>query len=217
MSLEIKITLTGVGEADMALQDMRNALARRGPMHARMAVRGQQFTQDYLRKLNRHDSAARLGAKPTGHLQKAAASVEAQSDDNEARVTIPRRTGLGRAFGDVVIRPGSGRTYLTIPAHQTTYGRSVRDFPEDTFKFAVIKSWRIFLAQVFVDGPYKGEVGYWLKREVKQKQDRTLLPSDTGYAGVARRAAVEYLVNRIENPNGPAGGRSSGMPSAFPT
>ncbi len=216
-ALTIKVTLAGLSETDMALQELRNAIARRGPMHARMAVRGQQFTQAYLRGLNRHRSAERLGAKPRGHMERAAASVEAQSDENEARLVIPRRTGLGRAFGDVVIRPGSGRTYVTIPAHQTTYGRSVRDFPEGTFRFAVIKSWRVFLAQVFKDGPYKGEVGYWLKREVRQKQDRTLLPSDEGYATVARRAAIEYLTNLTNNPNGPRGGASSGMPSAFPS
>lgn len=214
-ALTIKVTLAGVGETDMALQALRNAIARRGPMHARMAVRGQQFTQDYLRKLKRHRSAARLGAAPSGHMERSAAAVEAQHDEKEARVTIPRRTGLGRAFGDVIIRPGSGRTYVTIPAHQTTYGRSVRDFPEGTFKFAVIKSWRIFLAQVFVAGPYKGEVGYWLKREVRQKQDRTLLPSDEGYATVARRAAIEYLTSLDKG--GPTGGASSGMPSAFPS
>jgi len=175
------------------LQALRNAIAKRGPMHARMAVRGQQFTQNYLRKLNRHRSAERLGANASGHHAKAAAAVEAQHDETEARVTIPRRTGLGRAFGDVILRPGSGRTYLTIPAHQTTYGKSVRDFPEGTFNFAVFKSFRVFLAQVFADGPYKGEVGYWLKRSIQQKQDRTLLPSDDGYATVARRSAIEYL------------------------
>jgi hypothetical protein len=130
-------------------------------------------------------------------------------------VTIPRRTGLGRAFGDVTIRPGSGKTYLTLPAHQTTYGKSRRDFPEGAFRLAVIQSWRVFLAQVFVSGPYQGEVGFWLKREVKQKQDRTLLPSDEGYAGVGRRAAIEYLTNLASG--GSRGGTSSGMPSAFPS
>ena len=192
-ALTIQITLAGVGEVDMLLQEMRNALVRRGPMHARMSVRGMERTKEHLTGLNRHRSALRLGAMPSGHHDKAAASVTAQSNDIEALVVIPRRTGLGRAFGDVVIRPGSGRTYLTLAAHPTTYGRSVRDFPEGTFKFAVIRSWRVFLAQVFVDGPYKGEVGYWLKREVKQKQDRTLLPSDETYAKASRLGAVEYL------------------------
>ena len=215
--LEITVTLSGAGEMDMVLANFRNSLSLLGPMHARMAVRGQQFTQDYLKKLNRHNSAARLGARPTGFLEKAAARVEAQSDEESARVVIPRNTGLGRAFADVVLRPGSGKTYLTIPAHATTYGRSVRDFPEGTFKFAVIRSFRVFLAQVYAAGPYKGEVGYWLRRVVTQKQDRTLLPPDEEYAAAARGGAVNYITQLLENPNGPAGGTSTGFPSALPT
>lgn len=216
-ALQIGITLTGASEAEMTMQAKRNALARRGPMHARMAVRCQQFTQDYLRKLNRHRSAQRLGGKPTGHHQKAAASVKAAHDEDSAMIRIPRLTGLGRAFGDVVLRPGSGKTYVTIADHPKTYGKSVRDFPEDTFRFAILLAHRPFPVLLFADGPHKGEVGYWLRREVRQKQDRTLLPSDEGYAGVARQAAMEYLNSLLENPNGPIGGRSAGMPSAYPS
>jgi hypothetical protein len=199
-TLQISVTLAGMGEADMALHALRNAIANRGPMHAQMAVRGQRFTQDYLRGLNRHRSAERLGASASGHYEKAATAVEAQSDGQEARITIPRRTGLGRAFGDVILRPGSGRTYLTIPAHAETYGKVVRDFPNDTFRFAILQSWRTFAVLVFAEtgGRHeKGEVGYWLKREVRQKQDRTLLPSDEAYAEVARGSAIEYLNERL--------------------
>ena len=196
-ALTIEVTLEGMSETDMVLQQLRNALARRGPMHARMAVYGQRITQKHLRDDNSHRSADRLGASPTGFRNQNAAAVEAQSDDNEARVVIPRRTGLGRAFAEVLIRPGSGRTYLTIPAHQTTYGKSVRDFPDGTFRFAIIRSFRTFPAQVFADGPYQGEVGFWLKREVRQKQDRTLLPPDEEYASAARGGAVDYLTETL--------------------
>jgi hypothetical protein len=216
-ALTIQVELEGFGEVDAVLQTLRNSLARRGPMHARMAVRAMEETQDHLGKDQSHNTANRLGANPTGFRKKSAARVTAQSDEDEGRVVIPRNTGLGRAFGDVEISPGPGRTYLPIPAHQTTYGHSPRDgfFPEDTFHFAVINSWRVFLALVFTAGPYKGEVGFWLKRKVNQKQDRSLLPSNERYTKVARLAAVEYLTNLIENPNSPAGGTSSGMPSAF--
>lgn len=216
-ALTVNITLSGVSETEMALQAVCNALAHRGPMHARMATRSKEYTQDYLRKLSRHDSAERLGANPTRHHQKAAASVEAQFDDNEGRVEIPRRTGLGRAFGDVILRPGSGRTYLTIPACQETYGRVAKSFGPDAFRFAMFRGHRPMAALLWkADGGRhkKGDVAYWLRTEVIQKQDRTLLPSDEGYAGEARRAAIEYLDNLIRNPNGTRGGSSSGMPSA---
>lgn len=198
-ALTIQVTLAGLGEVDMILHELRNSLASRGPMHAHMAVRAMEDVQEYLKGETSHASAARLGAAPTGFREKNAAKVSAQSDEQEARVVIPRNTGLGRAFHDVVIQPGSGKTYLTISAHQTTYGKSVRDFPEDTFRFVVIQSWRTFLALEFRDGPYKGEVGYWLKREIRQKQDRTLLPSDERFAKVARAGAVEYLTEVINN------------------
>jgi hypothetical protein len=126
--------------------------------------------------------------------------VQEDSDDEQGSVLIPRSTGLARAFSDVVIRPGSGRKFLTIPAHAETYGRVVRDFPEGTFKFAVIKSWKIFLALVWEEtgGRHeKGEVAYWLRRAVTKKQDRTLLPTHAGYQEVARRAAVAYIANHI--------------------
>lgn len=215
-ALNIEVTVGGASEAERALQDFRNALASRGPMHARMAVRGQQFTQDYLRGLKRHRSAEMLGATPSGHMERSAAAVEARSDEETAMVVIPRRTGLGRAFSDVTLLPGSGRKFLTIPAHQTTYNRVARDFPEGMLKLAVIKSWKTFLALVFTTGTHKGEVAFWLRRSVKQKQDRSLLPSDDAYREIARRSAIEYLTNLLENPNGPRGGTSSGMPSAYP-
>lgn len=215
-ALDIKITLAGLDEVDMVLHELRNALARRGPMHAQMAVRAQQATQRHLKSLNRHQTAQRLGASPTGHDERSASVVEAQSDDAQARVTIPRNTGLGRAFGDVVILPGAGRTYVTIPDHPQTYGRSVRDFPPDTFRFAILYAHRPFPVLLFADGPNKGDVAYWLRREVMQKQNRNLLPSDETYAKAGRLGAVEYLTGLLNNQqsSGPRGGTSNGMPSA---
>lgn len=191
-ALTIEVRLTGVDEVASDLQALRNGLTRRGPLHAKMAVRGKQFTQAHLRGLDRHKTAERLGAKATGHHNKAAASVGAQSDEDEALIVIPRRTGLGRAFGNVVLRPGSGRKYLTIPAHKRTYGRSARDarWGDDPFQFVLLGRYR---ALIFKDGEDKGEVAYWLKREVSQKQDRSLLPSDAEYMDVGNKAATEFF------------------------
>jgi hypothetical protein len=198
--LSIKITISGGSETEMILHEFRNALAKRGPMHARMAKQGQKLTKDYLKGLNRHRTAQRLGGTKTRHYEEAAKSVEAQSDDKEARVVIPRRTGLGRAFGDFLLRPGSGRTYLTIPACAETYGKVVKDFSEDTFHFAILNVHRVFPVLLWTEtsGRHKkGDVAYWLRREVKQTADRSLLPSDEGYATVARAAAIEYLSNLL--------------------
>lgn len=193
-ALNIEVSLSGVEAIDKDLQAFRNAIADRKPMHARMATDAAEFTADYLRDTARHKTATRLGATPTGFREKAAASVQPDSDDTQAMVRIPRRTGLGRAFHDVVLLPGSGRKYLTIPAHARTYGESVRDFPEGTFRFALLGRFR---ALVFAAEPDKGKVGYWLKTSVTQKQDRSLLPTDQGYQDVGRRSALSYITSQI--------------------
>lgn len=201
-TLNIQISLRGKKDLDQVMQARRNKLARRRPLHASMAADTQVFTQGYLRNLNRHRTARALGATPTYFHANSAKLVEAQSDDAEARLVIPRSTGLGRAFSDVVLKPRSGKTYLTIPAHKITYGRGVRDWPEGAFKFALFQSVRPCAAFIFAEGEFKGTVAYWLKTEVTQKQDRTLLPDDKIYREVARRAAIDFL---ITNENGGEG------------
>ena len=109
---------------------------------------------------------------------------------------IPRSTGLGRAFGDVTIVPGTGRTYLTIPACAETYGKVVRDFPADSFTFAIFKQRSPVLLWAEDGGTHKkGDVAWWLRRQVTQKQDRTLLPSDEEYAEGARLVAMNYITS----------------------
>lgn len=207
--------MTGTDEAARAMQDFRNALADRRPMHARMAVGVKHFTQDYLRKLKRHRTAERLGAKPTQHYAKAANVLEAESDEEEGRLVIPRDTGLGRAFGFVILRPTGTRKWLTIPAHAKTYGRGVRDFPDGTFQFTTLFAHRAFAVMRFTrDGPgyARGDVAYYLRKQVYQKQDPKLLPSDAAWGEVARRAALTYLSREVYGE--PQGGISKGMPDA---
>jgi hypothetical protein len=189
------VEVTGLDHFADELQRFRNAIADRRPLHADMATEGAELTRGYLRGLNRHASAEKFGAPPTNFRQKNAQVITEHSDDDGGYVRIPRNTGLGRAFHDVVIRPGSGRTYLTIPAHARTYGKGVRDgFAEGFFNFVLLGR---HAALVFSDEPDKGEVAYWLRRSVTQKQDRTLLPSDEAYKEVARRTAVAYIANHI--------------------
>lgn len=192
----LTIEIRSIDEAEHTLQALRNTLADRRPLHAEMAGNARTATQQYLRGLNRHRTAQRLGATPSSHYEKAANSIEAQSDDQAAIIRIPRRTGLGRAFGDVTITPRPGKTFLTIPAHSLTYGKSARDFPEGTFDFAALGRFRALL---WADGPDKGKVAYWLKKQVFQKQDRTLLPSDDTFREIGRRTIIAHIAQRVYN------------------
>lgn len=194
----ITIDLTGIAEATGRLQSIRNGIANRRPLHATLAVEAQNFTADYVRKSNRHASALRLGATPSGFREKSARRITGVSDDTAAIVQIPRNTGLGRAFRDITLRPGTGRTYLTIPASAETYGKSVRDFPGKTFNFATLGGRYPALLWAESGGSHeKGKVAYWLKKQVLQRQDRTLLPSDQAYQFLVSEEAKTYIASLI--------------------
>lgn len=189
-AVAVTVDISGLEQNAERLQQLRSTFANRTQMHAAMATDVAEFTREFLRKDARHATAQRLGATPTGFRPRAAKGVEAASDATAAILRIRAATGLGRAFHAVTLVPRQGRTYLTIPASPRTYGKGVRDFPEDTFKFAILYAHRVFPVLLFVDG---GEVAYWLRRKVIQKQDRTLLPSDAGWQEVAKRSAAAYL------------------------
>jgi hypothetical protein len=196
----LEIEVRGIDDADFRLQAVSRALANREPLHAKMATTATDFTREFLVGTPRHRTAERLGATPTGFRAKNARAIQPDWDIEAAILRIPRSTGLARAFGDVVIEPKSGRKYLTIPDHAETYGRSVRDFPEGTFNFAILYGHRPFPVLIFAeDGGrhLKGEVGYWLRKKVTQKQDRSLLPSDAAYREISRRVIVAYIANLV--------------------
>ena len=206
-ALILTIDISGADQSAAALQALRNALAARKPMHTRMAEDAVTLTQDYLKATPNHGTANRLGATPTGRRATIAKSIEPAADATAAFVLIPRRTGLGRAFHDVVLLPGSGRTYLTIPASAATYGHTVRDFPQDAFRFAILRSHRLFPVLLWAAdgaGHRKGDVAFWLRRQVTQKQDRRLLPSDAGYSERARKSAADYIATLIQRSAAPS-------------
>ncbi len=187
-ALVLKVELSGIDAVAADVQRMRNALSDRGPLHAQMAVDVRDFTRDYLAADDNHATAEALGATPTGFRKKSGAGIEADSDDQNAILRIPRNTGLGRAFHDIDIIARD--KLLTQACHALTYGRSARDFPEGVLEFAIVEE--RFPALVFAAS---GETAYWLRRKVHQKQDRTLLPSDEDFTDVALRSARVYLTN----------------------
>jgi hypothetical protein len=190
----LTIDVIGAAKAQGDLQSIRNGLADRRGLHKLIARDALGLTQAYLASDRRHTSADKLGARPTGFRARAGKSIEAGSDADAAILRIPRRTGLGRAFHQVMLRPGSGKTYLTLPATAETYGKGVRDFPKDAFRFVLYKSKTAALVWKEAGGKHKkGDVAYWLKKQVFQNQDRTLLPSDAGYRELARQRVVVFV------------------------
>ena len=135
----------------------------------------------------KHASADRLGAQPTGFLQKAARGTVHNASENHGEVVIP--APLGRAFHDVEIRP-RGAAFLTIPASAESYGMRAGVLAAHGWKI-----WRP-KGRKFLMGSKDGEdpkILYWLKESVNQKQDRELLPGDEEMQRVAAGAVMAEI------------------------
>lgn len=197
--IKVKVGTRGLASTAEEVQRLRTGLASRQQLHARLAVKGAEFTGDYLRGLKRHKTATALGAAPTQHYARAARGIESASNESAAIIRIPRSSGLARAFGDMTIRPGSGKKFLTIPADKRTYGKRAGEFAPGVLAFTIVGG--RFPALMFREG---WTVAYWLRRSVNQKQDRTLLPSDQGYRKLARGVTSLYIDQLLAEKGGPA-------------
>jgi hypothetical protein len=170
------------------LKDDRTRLNRQVADHAAV------LTRNHLAALNKHQTATRLGATPTGYYATKAESVEARATGDAAIVSIATgggREAFARVFGEVTVRARSGK-YLTIPATAAAYGRRAREF--DGLRFIPFPNGTKALAKVTGTGKdRKTQVFYWLKESVLLPQDRSILPSDEQYLQAAERGANEYL------------------------
>lgn len=134
----------------------------------------------------------------TGFLEKAARKTVFHADSEHAEVVIPS-PGFGRAFHDVEIVPTHGAA-LTLPISEFSYGHRVKEMRSH--------GWIIFRPKRDKDkdidgstlfGARKGEEPiplYILKKRVRQRQDRSLLPSDSEISTTASRAMLSEI-NRI--------------------
>lgn len=153
------------------------------------------LVSDHLARLAgwKHTSASRLDAQPTGFLSKAARGTVHNATENYGEVVIP--APLGRAFHDVEIRPRNAAA-LTIPASSAAYGIHAGDL--------AALGWNIFRPKKkdFLMGSINGEdpkILYWLRGAVRQKQDRSLLPSDADIHRVAATAILATIKERVSS------------------
>jgi hypothetical protein len=207
--MSVAVTITVTGDAQRMLSQLDQKLVNRGELHEDIATRAENVTRDYLRGIarTRHATARKLGATPTGHLERAAESVHSFSDAEGATIGITS-PGIGRAFEDKVITPGPGKKYLTIPATAEAYGKRAGQFNDLRLAFfkggllALVKADQSSLSDRKASG-YSVEkkaapkarppVYYWLKKSVTQKQDRTLLPSDAMLQAAAEEGTRDWL------------------------
>ena len=166
--------------------------------HATLATVQRGVVQEHARATwpQRHRTAARLGAQPTGWLERGIQMISARSDESTATVDLTGNaaTAAQRVDGPVTIVP-RGKKWLTIPATAEAYGRRPGEFSQ--LRVLFFGRGRIALGV----GPGKGEQGprkvfFWLRKSVTLPQDRTLLPPDEVLRAGVDAAAEEFLEAR---------------------
>lgn len=136
-----------------------------------------------------HMSAHRLGATPTGHIEKGARATHFTASSDSAEVIIPI-AGLSRAFRPLTITPRTANA-LTLPVSSHSYGKRVGELRAN--------GWNIFRpkGKDTLWGKLQDEDDavplYVLKKRVQLKQDRSLLPSDAELGGTASKAMLDYI------------------------
>ena len=170
--------------------DLVKSEGRRQLFHA-MADSVTELVRNHLSRIapRHHISAHRLGATPTGHIEKGARATHFTASPDSAEVIIPI-AGLSRAFRPLTITPRTANA-LTLPVSAHSYGKRVGELRAN--------GWNIFRP--------KGKDALWgklqdeddavplyvLKKRVQLKQDRSLLPSDAELSGTASKAILRYL------------------------
>lgn len=147
------------------------------------------LTSEHITRASRtrHTTATRLGAKPTGYLERAASTVEARGSKGLVTLTIQGDI-FKRAFGPVTVTAKRAKM-LTIPWSAKALGRRAAEFP-GLFVFTS-KRGSVFLAQRI--NKSKIEFLFLLKKSVTLPQDRGLLPSDEDFLNAAEIAAQRHV------------------------
>ena len=149
----------------------------------------------------KHSTAQSFGAPPTRHYEDGAAAISTSADASAGTVTIPI-PGISRAWGDVTIRPGPGKTKLTIPARSgapEVYGKTVDILKALGWKFSSGRRGTPQEKLLFGrrDGEKESRVMFILKESVTQRRDPSLLPSQDAIADCAGKAVVRRVLDTV--------------------
>lgn len=177
----------------VALQDIQKELDALKLRVKHGAALNAHVARRMLPRFQRHfrSNAARernsFGARST-FWNRMLSGLRAQANDQAAMIVMPREVAQ-RFFGGT-IRAKKSR-FLAIPARREAYGKSPRQFDDLQFIVtdngpmlvqraaslikAVRRKGEVKIKQV---GEQGGGVFFWLRRSVRQRPDRSLLPSD---------------------------------------
>lgn len=234
MSLVIDIAMSGGEEIQRDLREAHELLTDTRGMNQAIgegvleggensAGRYLPGVQNHIRQAaySRHTTASRLGATPTGYLEKAADSLTVDATVESAKLVIQRNYEIfKRTLGSVEVHVRD-RKWLAIPADARAFDRSPLNFPDDMLDFFVLIP-DVLACWVLRDAPKKPRLDeletaakpekaeanearkpsakepiknllFWGKKHVTLPEDRELLPSDANFHALIRNALERHL------------------------
>ena len=210
-------TITLSDKATPLLAIVTDAIAR-GELNSAMARAGVNEIQSHLFKLDA-ERPNELGGRRTHFYSSAAKSTNYASTADRILINI-NQLGFRQRYEGGRIAPVKSK-YLTIPAVSEAYGRLAREFHNLVLQFgrggipvalAEAGASQVKFGKVRKDGTRKvtktaevgGRVYYWLKKEVFQEGDPSVLPSDQKI-GDAMIAGGHAYVKHLKAKGGSSG------------
>jgi len=175
----------------------------RTDLHASAAEAVAEFVGSHIRSYSgsKHSTAQAFGAPPTRHYEDGVAAISTSADAEAGTITIPI-PGISRAWGDVTIKPGPGKSKLTIPAKSgapEVYGKTVAILKGLGWKFSSGR--RGTPQEKLLFGRFQDEkesrVMFILKESVTQRRDPSLLPTQGEIADCAGKAVVRRVLDAV--------------------
>lgn len=174
-------------EVTTALPEFKGLKAIQENMRSILGNAGERLNRlvrSHIRTIaaERHATADRLGAKPTGHF-KASDVLPAKVNESDNSVTVTVTTpGIVRAVKDVTILPKEAKS-LAIPLHASAYGIQPRELNDrgEYEMFRIKKKDSKEKSNILYRRGDDDELipMYLLVRRVFQKKDESLMPNQT--------------------------------------
>lgn len=160
-----------------------------------------------------HRSATQLLAERTGFYASAAEGVQTPELEEDGVSVSINSEGLAQRYFGGTITAGKNSKWLTIPAIAEAYGKRAGSFNNLRFVYfrpdlAALVERPSTLVKRDRKGIFRpiastiGAVFFWLKREVTQAPDPTVLPTDEELIGPAQLAGEEALLRIWDRPIG---------------
>lgn len=172
--MNIEVNVSGNGLVGEMVGIMAPESRRR--LYADAANDLSELIRGHIRRyaFQRHTTAHRLGAQPTGHYTDGADEIHSTATSERGTVVVPI-PGIKRAFGDVRIEARNAKA-LTIPVDALAYGKRASELRSVGWTLFRITSKKGSDLLMGTDGEVTKPL-YLLRKSVTQRRDPSLMPT----------------------------------------